>query len=71
MPTATLTFTLPKEESEFRLAVNANLAFVAHSDLDDMCRNLLKHGNTANLTWEQIAQHVRNEIADALAQGVR
>lgn len=43
MPTATLRFTLPEDEPEFRYALAGRDALIALEQIDTFCRNRLKH----------------------------
>ena len=44
MPTATLTYTLPDEESEHRAALEGSAARLLIWDIDQHCRSVVKHG---------------------------
>lgn len=44
MPTLTLTFTLPEEQSEADLTLRSAAAHEALWQIDEYCRTILKHG---------------------------
>ena len=45
-------FDLPDEQPEFELCVNARDYYCALSDIDNECRNLMKHGDISNETYK-------------------
>lgn len=61
MPTATLRFTLPEEESEFRTAQQGQAAKSALWEIDQHCRSLLKHGEPSEET-ARLAEEIRGMI---------
>ena len=69
MPKATLTFTLPEEQSDFDAAISGRKAFLALWEIDQRCRSLLKHGEEgeeARRLAEEIRQLIRDECAESL-----
>lgn len=61
MPIATLRFTLPEEESEFRTAQQGRAAKSALWDIDQRLRGLLKHGEPTP-EERQLAEEIRAMI---------
>lgn len=61
MPTATLRFTLPEEESEFKTAQQGRAAKVALWDIDQRLRSLLKHGEPTE-EEQRLAEEIRAMI---------
>lgn len=58
---ATLTFTLPDEETEFRAACQGREAKAALWEIDQRLRSLLKHGNPTEAE-ETLAREIRGMI---------
>lgn len=65
MPIATLRFSLPDEEHEFRTAQQGRAAKSALWDIDQHCRSLLKHGEPTP-EQRQLAEEIRNMISYTL-----
>ena len=63
---ATLKYNLPEDTQEHLRAVQANHAWNALYDIDNMLRNLLKYGGDNYKTVEQLAQAIRTEARYAL-----
>jgi len=63
---ATLEYNLPEDTQEHLRAVQANHAWCALYDIDNMLRNLLKYGGDNYKTVEQLAQAIRTEARYAL-----
>jgi len=63
MPTATLTFTLPDEQSDFDAAREGQAARSLIWAIDQHCRSLLKHGNPDAAT-RALAGDIRQMILD-------
>ena len=63
---ATLEYNLPEDTQEHLRAVQANHAWSALYDIDNMLRNLLKHGDDRYKNVEELAQALRSEISDVL-----
>jgi len=63
---ATLEFNLPEDTYEYMRAAQANDAWSALYEIDNMLRNLLKHGNNDHKTIEQLAEAIRIEVRFAL-----
>lgn len=61
MPIAVIKFRLPQEAEEHRLALDGGKWSIVVWDLDQTCRNLLKHGHNFKNANEAL-QEVRNEI---------
>jgi hypothetical protein len=61
MPKATLSFTLPEEQSEFTAAVEGAAARMLIWEIDQHCRGLIKHGDLP----EEIDRHLQ-EIRDMI-----
>ena len=67
MPIATLRFTLPDEESEFRTAQQGREAKSALWEIDQRLRGLLKHGSPSKETAE-MAEMIRAMIPAELLE---
>jgi len=67
MPRATLTFTLPEEESEHRAALEGSAARLLLWEIDQHCRSLCKHGEPTPQE-RRLAEEIRSMIREA--QGV-
>ena len=65
MPIATLRFTLPEEEAEFRTAQQGQLAKSTLWEIDQKCRSLLKHGDPSDEA-ARLAEEIRGMIPYAL-----
>lgn len=63
---AILEYNLPDDASDHLRAVQANDAWNALYDIDNMLRNLLKYGGDNYKTVEQLAQAIRTEARYAL-----
>ncbi len=63
---ATLEFNLPEDHNEHLRAVYAGEAWSALYDIDNMLRNMLKHGNNEYKTVEEMADAVRAVAGEAL-----
>jgi len=63
MPTATLTFTLPEEESEHRAALEGIAARLLLWEIDQHCRSLVKHGSPSPET-RTLAEEIRRMIRE-------
>lgn len=61
MPQATLSFTLPDDESDLRDAMQGRDAKLLLWELDQKCRALLKHGSPSQETAD-FAQSIRDMI---------
>jgi len=68
MPKATLTFSLPAEQSEFDTAMQGGRAKSALWDIDQMCRSLTKYGEPTPAEVE-LAQRIRSMIPAELLDG--
>jgi hypothetical protein len=64
MPTATLTYTLPDEESEHRAALEGSAARLLLWDIDQHCRSVMKHGDPHPET-RRLAEAIRRMIHEA------
>jgi len=62
---ATLEFNLPEEQTEFIRASRADIAWAKLHDIDMQLRNWIKHGHDFK-SIEDLAQHIRTEINEAL-----
>lgn len=67
MPTATLTFTLPDEQMDFRAAQAGVDALIALEKIDQRLRGILKHGEPSEET-ERLVEEVRQMIPPALLE---
>ena len=65
--TATLTFTLPEEQQEFRLASNAAELDFAIRDLEEALRLDLKYGHSFS-TPDAVLEWVRTRLREALPE---
>lgn len=63
---ATLEFNLPEDTYEYMRAAKVNDAWMALYEIDNMLRNLLKHGDSRYKTIEELAQAIRTEARYAL-----
>ena len=63
---ATLEFNLPDDASDHLRAVQANHAWNALYDIDNMLRNLLKYGDDRYKNVEELATAIRIEVRYAL-----
>lgn len=61
MPIATLKFTLPEEDVEFKTAMQGREAKVVLWDIDQKLRSLLKHGEPTP-AQAVLAEEIRNMI---------
>lgn len=68
MPKATLTFSLPEEQSQFDTAVQGGRARSALWDIDQACRSLLKHGEPTKAE-AALAERIRAMIPGELLEG--
>ena len=72
--TATLTFTLPREEAEHHAALHGMAYRAALTDIREALRSKMKHGHdfkTANEALEYVRQVVQDALEDAeLTQGL-
>lgn len=68
MPIATLRFSLPDEEHEFRTAQQGQAAKSALWQIDQHCRSLLKHGEPSDET-ARLAEEIRAMIPYELLEG--
>ena len=64
MPTATLRYRLPEEQSEFDAARQGQAAKAALWSIDQHCRSLLKHGEPSGEASE-LATEIREMIRDS------
>ena len=67
MPVATLTFQLPDDEADFRLAVNAGKLAIAIDRADQACRNVIKYHENPSPDAVQLAEEVRQILAEYAA----
>jgi hypothetical protein len=63
MPTVTLRFMLPEEQSEFDAARQGSEAKRVLWEIDQHCRSLVKHGEPSSET-RQFAERIREMIRD-------
>ena len=61
MPTVTIRYTLPDEQSEFDAARLGREALTTLWHIDQHCRSILKHGEPSEET-EQLAEEIRAMI---------
>ena len=67
MPRATLTYDLPEDNAEFRAALAGREALAVLHEIDRVCRDLLKHGDTTYVSiqvLEQIRDMIPGELLD-------
>ena len=67
MPIATLRFTLPEEESEFRTAQQGREAKSTLWEIDQRLRSLLKHGEPTDQE-ARLAEEIRGMIPAQLLE---
>jgi hypothetical protein len=69
MPKASIKFTLPEEEREFRIAINSGDISACLWEIDQYCRNILRHGDPAQELKIHL-EHIRKIIfeSDALIE---
>lgn len=63
---ATVEFTLPEERAEHLRAVHAGAAWACLEDIDATLRSAVKYGHDYK-SVEELAQHLRREIAEVTA----
>ena len=63
---AILEFNLPEESTDHLRCIQANHAWITLYDIDNMLRNLLKHGDDRYKTVEDLAKAIRTEAMQAL-----
>ena len=63
---ATLEFTLPEERTEHLQSVHAAAAWALIEDIDQHLRSAAKYGHNYK-SVEQLAEHLRQEIAEVTA----
>jgi predicted metal-binding protein len=68
VPVAMLQFQLPDDEEDFRLAVNAPKLAVAIDRADQACRNVIKYHETPSPDAVQLAEEVRQILAEYAAE---
>ena len=61
---AELRFNLPEQSEEFHRAIEADRAWIALRDIDNLCRGIVKHGSV-HKTPEELAEWIRSIIADS------
>ena len=61
MPTVTVTYTLPDEQSDFDAARLGRQALTALWEIDQRCRSLLKHGEPSE-PERRLAEQIREMI---------
>lgn len=66
MSAATLTFTLPEESNEFKVAANAGALVAVIQDVDSAMRNREKYGTRADkrLTPEKVREILRYALRE-------
>jgi len=65
MPTATLTFQLPDEESDHMVCVNARKIASACWDADQHCRALIKYADNPSEDAVRLAEAIRDILREA------
>lgn len=65
MPTATLKFSLPEEEHEFRTACEGSAAKALLWDIDQACRSILKYEAEPHEERCKLAEEIRQMIHSA------
>lgn len=63
---ATLEFQLPEEEEFYRQAAAAQEAFCLLAEIDTHLRSVVKHGAGGYKSAEELAEHIRSDIAEIL-----
>ena len=61
---AELRFNLPEQRDEFHRAGEADRAWITLRDVDNFCRNVVKHGSE-HKTPEELAVSIRMMIGDS------
>jgi len=67
---ATLTYTLPDDQSEFDAARLGPSAIATLWDIDQNCRSVIKHG-TPTIGERHLAEEVRAMIRDGCPESVK
>ena len=57
-----LEFPLPEQQYDFNLAVNANELVCCLLEIDQLCRNIQKHGREGIDCPDDLAEMIREEI---------
>ena len=65
MPTATLRFTLPDEQSEFDAARQGAEAKRVLWEIDQRCRSLVKYSEEASEDARRLAEEIRQMIVES------
>lgn len=65
MPTATLKFTLPEEQSEFKDACQAGAAKLLLWEIDQACRSILRYEMEPHAERCRLAEEIRLMIREA------
>ena len=65
---AILEFNLPEEKYEHERAVRAMDAFSLLHEIDQHLRNVVKHGEGAYESPEDLAKHIREQIGELLSK---
>ena len=64
MPVATLSYQLPDDDDEFRLAANARRLLIAIEHADQACRSVIKYHENPSADAVQLAEKVRQILAE-------
>lgn len=64
MPVATLTYQLPDDDDDFRLAANARRLLIAIDHADQACRAVIKYHDSPSEDAVRLAENVRQILAD-------
>lgn len=67
MPTVTLTFTLPDEQSELDQTLRSGVAHAALWEIDEYCRRILKYGEPSEESVA-ILEAIRKSIPEECLQ---
>jgi hypothetical protein len=65
MPRATLSFDLPEENAQFRTAQAGREALALLHEIDQLCRDKLKHGELTD-AFKAVLQEIRDMIPGEL-----
>lgn len=64
--TATLSFQLPEEQSEFQVAVDGVKWYSTVQELDEWLRTKIKHGSGETAQYEEVRNALRDILSDNL-----
>jgi hypothetical protein len=68
MATATLTFNLDHEDHDHLLAVHRWDLYAALDEINQLCRQVVKHGPGPDLTLERLAERIRSIANETMSR---